>query len=207
MHDIDVRQKLHAKLKFDFLNEPGTRIIDELGLCQGASRIDIAVINGLLHGYEIKSESDNLLRLPTQVEMYNKVLDKVTLVCSENHYKKAIAIIPEWWGIISASETNDGVVTFDIIRPAKENSNVDVMSVVQLLWKDELIAIIKSINPDYKISNKNKHELWKLLANTVSKEKLCSLVREKLKDSKYRLNWRSDESPRSNDDLFPLFSM
>jgi len=36
----------------------------------GASRIDRAVVNGSVHGYEIKSETDDLTRLPAQARAY-----------------------------------------------------------------------------------------------------------------------------------------
>ena len=45
-------------------------IIDELGLAHAQSRIDLAVFNGHLHGYEIKSAGDTLERLPRQLSFY-----------------------------------------------------------------------------------------------------------------------------------------
>jgi hypothetical protein len=62
------------------------RIIEELGVVHGKSRIDIAVINGLMHGYEIKSDKDTLQRLPEQMNMYNSVFNKVTLVVGKIIY-------------------------------------------------------------------------------------------------------------------------
>ncbi|EMS0078485.1 sce7726 family protein, partial [Escherichia coli] len=64
MRDIDVRKAVHAKILRDHHKDPDTLIIDEFTMNLGASRADIAVINGLIHGYELKSKSDNLLRLP-----------------------------------------------------------------------------------------------------------------------------------------------
>ena len=41
---------------------------------------DIAVINCSIHGYEIKSDLDTLMRLPQQLEFYAMTLQKLTLV-------------------------------------------------------------------------------------------------------------------------------
>jgi hypothetical protein len=53
---------------------PKNRVVDELELVRGEVRIDVAVIGDIMHGYEIKSAKDNLLRLPNQQLHYGKVL-------------------------------------------------------------------------------------------------------------------------------------
>lgn len=54
-HDIYIREQLHSVLAEQWSD--GERlIIDELGCCQGAARIDVAVVTNELHGFEIKSE-------------------------------------------------------------------------------------------------------------------------------------------------------
>jgi len=54
---------------------PDTLIVNELGLADGASRVDIAVINGHICGGEIKAEADSLDRLPRQVEAYGRLVE------------------------------------------------------------------------------------------------------------------------------------
>jgi len=39
-------------------------MLHELGILNGATRIDIAVITGQIEGYELKSERDTIQRLP-----------------------------------------------------------------------------------------------------------------------------------------------
>lgn len=56
MRDIDVRNALRRKVLKKHEGEADTRVLDELGLRHGVARIDIAVVNGWLHGFEIKSE-------------------------------------------------------------------------------------------------------------------------------------------------------
>src|SRR5258705_11381859 len=114
MRDQDIRSALH----FDILKLPchdeETLVIDELGLCEGDARIDIAVVNGTLSGYEIKSSADTLQRLPHQVAVYGRLFDQVTLVSSESHIEKAQGMIPPWWGIIAVLEI-DRNIHFELV--------------------------------------------------------------------------------------------
>jgi hypothetical protein len=206
MRDLDIRINLKNYIEFEHTGVSDTIVIDELGICQGESRIDIAVINGEIQGYEIKSEYDTLNRLPIQVELYNKVFDRVTLVSAESHYAKACKIIPDWWGIIIAvPQKNNGIILRNI-REAVKNKNTDAYYIAQLLWKDEAISVIKDYIPNSKLSSKNRVELWNILVNLTSKEELCAIVRDKLKHSEFRHSWRSDSLLKLNGDLFQPFS-
>ncbi len=55
-----------------------TRIVEEMGVWSRFVRIDIAVINGKLHGFDLMSARDTLDRLPKQAAFYNQVSDRVT---------------------------------------------------------------------------------------------------------------------------------
>lgn len=79
MNDHHLRQAVKRKVLARHAKDPDTRIVEELGLRHGLARVDIAVVNGIIYGYELKSDKDNLQRLPHQIEIYNSVLDKVTL--------------------------------------------------------------------------------------------------------------------------------
>ncbi|HET7057847.1 MAG TPA: sce7726 family protein, partial [Nitrospiraceae bacterium] len=68
--DSDIRRVLRSKLLLKHADELDTVIIEELGLCRGQVRVDLSVVNGLLHGYEIKSDRDSLRRLRSQAELY-----------------------------------------------------------------------------------------------------------------------------------------
>jgi hypothetical protein len=56
----------------------------------------VAVINGSLHAFEIKSDSDTLDRLPYQIEAYKGVFEYVTLVCGSRLLKRACSYVPDW---------------------------------------------------------------------------------------------------------------
>lgn len=72
--DMGVRPALWAYLDRQELASPDTTLIEELGLCQGLARIDLATVGGVLHGYEIKSNRDRLSRLASQAETYKSRL-------------------------------------------------------------------------------------------------------------------------------------
>lgn len=184
--DIDIRTKLHKDFLVKYGNDEDTRIIDELNLCQGDARIDVAVINGSIHGYEIKSESDNLLRLPNQILTYSKVMDYMTLVVSYNHYEKVKDTLPDWWGIKVVINKKRSIEIKEKKRP-KRNQFIDSFSLVQLLWKDEALDILKEKKLDKGFRSKSRLEMWEQLAKTVPLNDLREAVREKLKN---RMNWR-----------------
>ena len=102
MRDPDLRDAVKHVLLAPFYSDPDTLIVEELSLRHGAGRIDIAVILGELHGYELKSDQDTLRRLPKQVAVYNSVLDRITLVVTPQHVAQATEMIPEWWDIMLA---------------------------------------------------------------------------------------------------------
>jgi len=75
--DPEIRQALRLRLSNEHAKQADTVFIEEFGICRGQGRIDLAVVNSLFHGYEIKSDRDSLRRLDSQVELYSKVLDRL----------------------------------------------------------------------------------------------------------------------------------
>src|ERR1700730_13066876 len=83
MKDIDIRDALKRKLRSFYANDPSTLIVDELGLRHGIARVDVALINGIIHGFELKSDRDTMRRLPSHMRVYNSVMDRITLVVGQ----------------------------------------------------------------------------------------------------------------------------
>lgn len=189
MRDMDIRHALHQDLKAQHSGDPSTLIVDELGLCQGVSRVDVAVINGSLTGFEIKSERDTLVRLPAQQEVYSRTLDFVTLIVNRQHLEAVDKLVPDWWGLQEATET-DGVVVINTLRAGRENPGVDPYSVAQLLWRDETLDALKEKGLDKGLLSKPRQALWMALASNVEPDELKTIVRTRLKA---RANWRSVE--------------
>jgi hypothetical protein len=191
MRDRDIRSALHAQLWAEHQDDDTTLILDELGLCQGAVRADVAVINGSLAGFEIKSDRDTLARLPNQVEIYGRVFDYVTLIVGATHAGEIHKAIPAFWGIVVATE-GDGVLVLRSRRSAKRNRNVDPLAVVRLLWRDEALALLTQYDLNGGLQSKPRRQLWDALVAELPPDELAAAVREALRA---RAGWRSDRSP------------
>jgi hypothetical protein len=193
LRDGEIRATLRSMLVSKYANDSDTLIIDELGLCQHESRVDFAVVNGELLGYEIKSDSDTLKRLPGQIKIYSRVFDRIVIVCGKSHLAGVRALVPKWWGINIARSIN-GIVQIRQVRSAKSNPTIDMNAVMQLVWKDEVEAILHEHGLT-RLSGKRTHELWALAIEKIDHASLRTIVRRTLKD---RGNWRSDSQRKSN---------
>lgn len=200
MRDREVRQALHAKVLREHHGQANTLVLDELGLRHGTVRVDIAVVNGFLHGYEIKSDADTLDRLPSQVDVYGKVLDRATLVVGEKHVEKAKAYVPDWWGIKVVCSGPRGAVDFDTVRPVRMNPGIEPLALAELLWRDEVAAILREREAPTKLLRQPRGFLYQHLAATMPVDELRTTIRQQLKA---RERWRGQRPPSSDDGSLP----
>ncbi len=187
--DIDIRNFLNSVILKKYKNDSNTKIINEFDICRGDVRIDVAVINGSINGYEIKSDSDTLQRLPKQIELYNKVFNNVTIISGKVYIDEIVNLVPEWWGVIEVVGGKNEIKDCIKIRKAGDNKFVDAYSVSQLLWKNEALELLAKYNLSKGLSNKTIKILWGKIADNIPLEKIQEFVRFKLKN---RLNWRVD---------------
>ena len=197
MNDYHIRTSLKRELLARYLNDPDTLIIDELGLMHGAARIDLAVVNGLLHGYELKSDRDTLERLPDQARIYNSVFDRITLVVGYRHAYEAIKMLPDWWGIKIAEMGLRGGIHFISVRRALNNPSLDVLSVAKLLWRDEAISFLDEVASADGVRSKPREVIYKKLIKVVDSDLIRSRVRKQLR---CRINRRFAVRQTLNDD-------
>lgn len=187
MNEADIKAALReTELKRLCLDDPSTRVVEEFCILGGKVRVDIAAINGQLHGYEIKSGVDNLDRLPKQQRFYNRVFDRITIVADEKHVEKAVKLLPQCWGLISVSRGFKGV-RLEEIWAARQNYEIDAEALVQLLWREEALSILKVNGFGRGMSNKSRKYLWKVIVTQLELPIIKSSVRNCLK---YRLDWR-----------------
>ena len=187
MREIDVRRALHgAQIRKLMYDDPLGLIVDELGIEEGKFRIDVAVINSRFHGFEIKSASDNLDRLPAQQNSYNKIFNHMTLVADEKHVVQAMKIVPPWWGLVVATKV-DGSVQLEEIWRSQLNPKVDSYALCQLLWRDEALEVLKDLGLHRELRNRSRALMWKLLATTLSASDLRGTVSAKIR---VRKDWR-----------------
>lgn len=190
-NDKLLRAALKEELRDTHRQEPQTRIIEEMGITHGAARVDIAVVKGSIHGYELKSDLDTLHRLPEQMRIYNSVLDQVTLVVGKNHLFGAINAVPEWWGITVAKVIDsNGTISFCNIREADENPEKSSVDIASLLWRDEALQILEEMGRSNGMRSKPRRVLYERLAGLLDQPTLGAKVRECLF---LRTNWRFEK--------------
>lgn len=185
MKDIDIRKPLLEKLMHQ--NEGHEyRIISELAVCDGMSRVDVAVANGNLYGYEIKSDADTLDRLGSQIMYYNKTFDKVFIVVGAKYEKTISEYIPDWWGIYIAYYDKRNNVVLKEQKRGRKNKGVCATSLLELLWREEIEKLLRE-NGFKSLSGKNRRILRKIAEENIPLSEIRDYVRETLKNRK---EWR-----------------
>ncbi len=192
VRDLDVRRALRREVLRRHEGEFDTLVIHELGLRHGIARVDVAVVNGSLHGYELKSDSDTLERLPSQVRIYSAVLDKATLVVGERHAAKALPLLPKWWGVKIATEGPRGGVSLQDEERGQMNPSVDAVAISELLWRAEVSEVLRNLGHSEKTLLKARAHLYQELSEAMPLDDLRATIRLMLKR---RENWRDQQPP------------
>ncbi|MGG9998967.1 sce7726 family protein [Pseudovibrio ascidiaceicola] len=186
-NDITIRAAFHKKKLASAHTCTDTLVIDELGLAHAKARIDIATINGCIHGYEIKSDADTLARLSKQIEIYKATLQKLTIVCAEKHVQHSIKIAPSWVGIVSVSRGVRGAVIFRTVRKPQMNPEVNAKALAHLLWRSEALDIVTEITN----SKAHKYDTRAKLYDVISERLSISEITNRIKLAMFsREDWR-----------------
>jgi hypothetical protein len=180
MRDSDVRRAVKTWLSANYADDDDTRIVEEMGVWSGTVRIDIAVINGSLIGYELKSDRDTLERLPRQVALYGRVFDFLHLVVGKRHAEKAEKHLPEWWGIKIAVASGDEVELICHRAPAS-NPSPDPYLIAELLSKEEAVGVLEALGMDKGWRSKRIRLIHERLAWELPLDELRHQVRDVLK--------------------------
>jgi len=186
LNDADVRTLLMEELHSCYGNDPNTRVINELGINNGKSRVDVAVVNGIIHGYEIKSDLDTLDRLPRQIRYYNKLFQRMTIVSSRKYYQQICELVPKWWGIKIISI--DGTRLIEKRKGRKQNAQ-DIDTLLSLLWKKDLEELTDVFKYPKKMKKIKKHQLLEIFSKEADIQTIQQHVYNALKT---RENWRPD---------------
>ncbi|WP_371135267.1 sce7726 family protein [Tabrizicola sp.] len=167
-------------------------IIDELGLAHAQSRIDLAVFNGHLHGYEIKSAADTLDRLPRQLAIYRSALQKLTLVVASRHLEAAEAIVPDWCGLTEIIDGPRGGMIFTSRRRAHVNPDLDPFMLAHLLWHPEAQDLLRARGASKAEVNVPRKRLYRMLADEIPVRELAPAVKAAMAS---RTGWRDRQLP------------
>lgn len=183
MRDHDVRPALVEALRAAC---PDSLIIEELDILR-INRVDVAIIDTHLHGYEIKADNDTLDRLHDQVNAYGLVFQRMTLVAGPKHVKKAAKVVPDWWGIIVADFKGESM-RLNCARVGTDNPAVDGQHLAGLLWRKELTEGLIARGVKRGLSNVN-FQLAAMLAERMPMDELVAYVAGKLYA---RGDWRTN---------------
>jgi hypothetical protein len=187
-NDAQIRELLLPFVRQEHCGVSDSLLIEEFAIYGGANRADVAVLNGVSHGYEIKSDRDTLGRLSHQVNAYSAIFELATIVSTARHLPEAQRIIPKWWGIIEVKKTATSGISLERIRESRPNPAPHAESIASLLWRPEAIHLLTSLGLDRGVRSKPMEHLVARLAQGMSVEKLSACVREILRA---RGDWRA----------------
>lgn len=184
LHDIDMRKALLSEIAAE---SPDSRVVPEMVICGGDSRVDIATIGeSQLWGYEIKSDVDKLDRLGLQRECYDKTFDKIIIVVGKKYESVIKELVSPWWGIYVVTAADGGIVINHKREPV-ENPHLETSSMLELLWRDELKLFLTDRGFTC-LSKKNKKMLRMLVVENISPEDIHDYCVSTLRS---REDWRS----------------
>jgi hypothetical protein len=178
--DAEIRPALRDWILARVVRDGDDTVLEELGLLRGCVRVDLVLVSGILHGFEIKSDRDSLGRLANQAEIYGKVLDRATLVVGERHLVKAMSIIPTWWGVIRVV-AGEGGPKFTTIRRGRPNPRRDPRSLAELLWLSDAIALLEERDLAGGARGKTRAVVWDRLCRHFKLEEITAAVCAQLK--------------------------
>ncbi|MCE2520590.1 MAG: sce7726 family protein [Alphaproteobacteria bacterium] len=187
-----IRSALHDKYLRRLSSRGGTLVLDELGLVHARSRIDIAVINRHVHGYEIKSAHDSLRRLPCQLEVYRQSLQTLTLVVDATHFPAVSNSVPYWCGIIRVTCGPRGAIRFHRVQRTRLNPELDPLMLAHLLWRREVQAALAQRGTSARDLRASRIDLYRMLLEKVSVDELTALIRRSMSQ---RSAWRGRPQP------------
>lgn len=162
-------------------------LVDEFVIGE-RGRIDIAHIGHHLSGFELKSDLDNLDRLPRQMEVFSEVFDFCTLVITARHLSKARRIVRPGWGLAVVERDDSGTLNYVQIRKPKQRRARDRTALSEILWRDELIDALESFDLARGYRSATRPELAARLATAVDRDALRQIVANSLMA---RQGWRA----------------
>src|SRR5687768_2565101 len=136
-----IRAFVKARIPRLVRNPSRAFLVEEMAVCSGRARIDLAVIGDRLIGIEIKGPRDSVTRLPGQAKAYSQCFDHVVLIVHESLATKARTLIPDWWGLIAGRQV-DGRIRYRVERRPETNPSLNLEKVLSLLWRKEIDALL-----------------------------------------------------------------
>lgn len=119
-------------------------LVEEMEVCAGRARIDLAVIADRLIGIEIKGPKDSVSRLSGQAQAYSECFDQVVLIVHDSLAAEAQRLIPDWWGLVTGQQI-DGRIQYRFVRRLSRNPSLNLDRVLALLWREEIDSLLSDL--------------------------------------------------------------
>jgi hypothetical protein len=157
-------------------------VINELPVANWSRRADLAVANGKLQAFEIKSDLDSLRRLDGQIALFATRFDKVVLVTTSRFITSAVERLPPYVEIWEAARKGDEI-QLRIVRRGMTREIKNKRILASYLLKSELASLARSSGTEVEQSA-SRDEL-ELLVERLPLTRLKAYVLERLKQ-RYR---------------------
>jgi hypothetical protein len=193
LNDSAIRRALCLSLQTSL--REGELLLEELGLCEHTARADVAVLGDRFQGFEIKGETDSLRRLSTQLDVYQQVFDSITVVTTEGFLQPVKKVVPRSCGIICATMTRCRVI-LNTVRPAVQQNQTDPANMVQLLWREEALAILDGLGAISDFKRRPRAVIWQEVVDQLSLTELRAAIVTALS---LRSAWKSSDGRRNTD--------
>jgi hypothetical protein len=173
LRDNDIRNifSIHHSKRY-----PNSKLLNEVRINNGLAIADLVSIGiKTSHCYEIKGDTDKISRTVNQAKSYDTVFNRISLITTNAHFKKAVNTIPPYWGIILVSNTPS--IKLNYFRKASFSPFFSKQKALFTLWRDELLNILLMKNIIEKSTNKySRRELINILCDNVSTTEICRLM-------------------------------
>ena len=108
----------------------------------GESRADVVILNGTSSVYEIKTEYDSFVKLPSQLSDYRKIFDRIWVVVPDQLVSSALKLVDEGTGLLGIGEK---LQITTIREPISNKSNTSPSQIFDCMRKSEYTAIIHEV--------------------------------------------------------------
>ena len=105
-------------------------------------KADVVILNGTSTAYEIKSERDNLAKLPGQIESYRNAFASVCVIAAEKHVKGILGIVPDDVGVYTLDQRG----RIELVQ--KENDRperIKTDALIQVLRVQEIALVLEDM--------------------------------------------------------------
>ena len=155
---------------------PKSKLLSEVRVNNGMAIADLVSIGiKSSHCYEIKSDKDNVIRIHEQSKSFDIAFNKISLITTYSQYKKALEIIPQYWGIIIVSNTPGKKILYS--RKASPSPLFSEQKALLALWREELLSMASAKKLfDKSFKRASRSELIDILSSNLSTTEICRLL-------------------------------